>query len=147
MIIQGLPSIGLGPATAPANAASSSPSSGSTASGATLNSNSAEQTFIKLLVTELQSQDPTQPMDPTQMVGQMFQMNQLQQLININQTLSTALGGTSSGGTPTGGTSSGSGATPASVVPSTMGTLPLPSAILPINAAASYAAQLLTGAH
>jgi flagellar basal-body rod modification protein FlgD len=46
-----------------------------------------------MLVTELQNQDPTSPMDPTQMVGQMFSMNQLQQLIDINQTLSTIASG------------------------------------------------------
>jgi flagellar hook assembly protein FlgD len=38
----------------------------------------------------LQSQDPTNPMDPANMVSQMFSMNQLQQLININQTLTAA---------------------------------------------------------
>jgi hypothetical protein len=72
-------------------AAASSSSSGSTGSSSDAASQ-AESTFISLLVTELQSQDPTQPMDPTTMVGQMFSMNQLEQLININQTLSTAFG-------------------------------------------------------
>src|SRR5690349_13400552 len=56
----------------------------------------AQSTFISLLVTELKAQDPTQPMDPTQMVAQMFSMNQLQQLISINQTLTNAFGGFSS---------------------------------------------------
>ncbi len=60
--------------------------------------NSAENAFLQLLVTELQSQDPTSPMDPTQMVGQMLSMNQLNELISINQTLQTAL-------TPTSGAS------------------------------------------
>jgi flagellar basal-body rod modification protein FlgD len=45
-----------------------------------------------MLVTELQNQDPTSPMDPSQMVGQMFSMNQLQQLIDINQTLQSIAG-------------------------------------------------------
>lgn len=57
--------------------------------------NSAEQTFLSLLVTELKSQDPTSPMDPTQMVGQMLSMNQLNELISINQTLQNALGSSS----------------------------------------------------
>jgi flagellar basal-body rod modification protein FlgD len=52
--------------------------------------NDAESTFLQLLVTELQSQDPTAPMDATQMVGQMLSMNQLNELISINQTLQTA---------------------------------------------------------
>jgi flagellar basal-body rod modification protein FlgD len=123
----------------------SAPSSGNpTTSGAALDSNSAEQTFIKLLVTELQSQDPTQPMDPTQMVGQMFSMNQLQQLIDINQTLSTALGttpsGVTSGGAPSGDSTSSSSQSNAAA------SLAHAATLLPINAAASYAQQLLTGA-
>lgn len=72
------------------NSTNSTGSTGSSGSVANQAANDAESTFISLLVTELQSQDPTQPMDPTQMVGQMFSMNQLQQLISINQTLSAA---------------------------------------------------------
>src|SRR5580698_8239016 len=104
MHISALPSLASGLVAAPFSstspisstnsASSSTPSSSS--SSATQSSNSAEQTFIQLLVTELQSQDPTSPMDPTTMVSQMFSMNQLQQLININQTLTTALDGPSS---------------------------------------------------
>ncbi len=48
---------------------------------------SLESTFLSLLVTELQNQDPTQPVDPTQMVGQMISLNQLDQLIAINEDL------------------------------------------------------------
>jgi len=84
MNIQALPGITTGLATTPITTKGSTNSTAPTASVPTLSSNSAEQTFISLLVTELQSQDPTQPMDPTQMVGQMFSMNQLQQLIDIN---------------------------------------------------------------
>jgi flagellar basal-body rod modification protein FlgD len=83
-------------------APSSSPSSSSSSTSA---ADQAQSTFISLLVTELQSQDPTQPMDPTQMVSQMFSMNQLEQLISINQTLTNAFGpltgGTTSGATAT----------------------------------------------
>ena len=68
------------------------PSSSSGSNSATSAADSAQSTFISLLVTELQSQDPTQPMDPTQMVSQMFSMNQLEQLISINQTLTNAFG-------------------------------------------------------
>jgi len=136
MNIQGIPSIG----TALAPAATNSVASGNSATSSTaLNSNSAEQTFIQLLVTELQSQDPTSPMDPTAMVGQMFQMNQLQQLIDINQTLSAALGGSPS--------PSAAGASSAVAGATNPGTSLLQAAITPTNAAASYAQQLLTGAH
>ncbi len=134
MNIQGIPSIGT--ALAPA-ATSSAASSNSATPSTALNPNSAEQTFIQLLVTELQSQDPTSPMDPTAMVGQMFQMNQLQQLIDINQTLSTALGRSPSS----------AGASSAVAGASNMGSSLLQAAISPTSAAASYAQQLLTGAH
>src|ERR1700677_3936796 len=44
-------------------------------------------TFLSLLATELQNQDPTAPVDSTAMVGQMISLNQLDELISINQTL------------------------------------------------------------
>ena len=44
-------------------------------------------TFLTLLTTELQAQDPTSPLDPDQMVGQIVSLNQLDQLMQINQTL------------------------------------------------------------
>ena len=56
----------------------------------------AKSTFLSLLVTELKAQDPTSPMDPTQMVAQMLSMNQLDQLIQINQTLQASLPANSS---------------------------------------------------
>jgi len=47
--------------------------------------------FLTLLTAQLKSQDPLQPQDPTAFVGQLVQFNSLQQLIDINQTL-TQLG-------------------------------------------------------
>ena len=52
-------------------------------------------TFLNLLSTELQNQDPTDPVDSTQMVGQMISLNQLDQLISINQ----AVGGSTTSAT------------------------------------------------
>jgi flagellar basal-body rod modification protein FlgD len=148
MNIQALPGITTGLATTPITTKGSTNSTAPTASVPTLSSNSAEQTFISLLVTELQSQDPTQPMDPTQMVGQMFSMNQLQQLIDINSTLSSALGGATSSGTPSGAAASVTGPSSPAAVSSNMATSLLHAAtLLPANAAASYAQQLLTGAN
>ncbi|MGP8258716.1 MAG: flagellar hook assembly protein FlgD [Acidobacteriaceae bacterium] len=62
---------------------------------------SLQDTFLNLLVTELQNQDPTAPVDPTEMVGQMVSLNQLDQLMSINQTLDNMAGtsGTSSAAT------------------------------------------------
>ncbi len=60
----------------------------STSAGASQNSmGNLDTTFLNLLITELQSQDPTAPMDATQMVGQMVSLNQLDQLIGIHQIL------------------------------------------------------------
>ena len=73
-------------------AAATTGSTGSTTPTAAQNATNAEALFLKMLTTELQSQDPTSPMDPTQMVGQMFSMNQLNELIAINQTLQNAFG-------------------------------------------------------
>jgi flagellar basal-body rod modification protein FlgD len=148
MNIQALPGITTGLATTPLSTTGSHSSTASTTSVPTLSSNSAEQTFISLLVTELQSQDPTQPMDPTQMVGQMFSMNQLQQLIDINSTLSTALGGTASSAAAPGATASVAGpSSPASLSSNIATSLLHAATLLPANAAASYAQQLLTGAN
>ena len=47
--------------------------------------------FLVLLTAQLKSQDPTAPTDPTEFVGQLVQFNSLEQLIQINQNLQTAL--------------------------------------------------------
>ena len=83
-----------------------------TSSTASASSNSSQlsvsalgSTFLQLLTQELQNQDPTAPVDSTQMVGQMISLNQLDQLANINQTLTnqfpTAAGTTSASTSPT----------------------------------------------
>lgn len=63
-----------------------------------------ESDFLKLLTTQLQQQDPTQPMDNTAMVAQLAQFSALEQMTNVNTTLTqmltgqnTALEATSSG--------------------------------------------------
>jgi flagellar basal-body rod modification protein FlgD len=64
---------------------------------------SLQDTFLNLLVTELQNQDPTSPVDPTQMVGQMVSLNQLDQLMAINSTLSGMANGNTSAAAPSTG--------------------------------------------
>src|SRR5579859_7482342 len=54
--------------------------------------------FLTLLVTEMKNQDPTAQTDPNQYINQLVQVNSLEQLIQINQELSTAVGDGSSGG-------------------------------------------------
>lgn len=57
-------------------------------SSATISAND----FLTLLVTEMQNQDPTANTDPNEYINQLVQVNSLEQLIGINQTLTTALG-------------------------------------------------------
>ena len=70
---------------------SSSSSDDTSSSSATISAND----FLTLLVTEMQNQDPTADTDPNEYIDQLVQVNSLEQLIDINQTLSTALGSTS----------------------------------------------------
>lgn len=45
--------------------------------------------FLKLLVTQLQYQDPLNPMDDTEFMGQMAQFSALEQMQNLNATFSS----------------------------------------------------------
>jgi flagellar basal-body rod modification protein FlgD len=63
-------------------------SSSSSSSSATISAND----FLSLLVTEMQNQDPTADTDPNEYINQLVQVNSLEQLIDINQNLTTALG-------------------------------------------------------
>jgi len=56
-------------------------------SSATISAND----FLTLLVTEMQNQDPTANQDPNEYINQLVQVNSLEQLIGINQTLTTDL--------------------------------------------------------
>jgi len=44
-----------------------------------------EETFLKLLVSQLKNQDPLKPPDTSQFVGQLTAYSQLEQLIGIRQ--------------------------------------------------------------
>ncbi len=69
---------------------------GGTGSSSSANGNSATisaNDFLTLLVTEMQNQDPTATTDPNEYINQLVQVNSLEQLISINQTLSGALSG------------------------------------------------------
>src|SRR5215469_12580957 len=78
----------------------------STAANSTSNSNTTQlqgDDFMKLLLTQLRSQDPLQPMDPTEFVAQLVQLNSLQQLIGIHQLLQSATGTSTTPSAPTQG--------------------------------------------
>ena len=102
---------------------SSTTGTGSTGSSSDTGSDSATisaNDFLTLLVTEMQNQDPTADTDPNEYINQLVQVNSLEQLIDINQTLSGAAGDTSTGtGSDTSGQVAGApsgvtGASPAS---------------------------------
>ena len=89
----------LGADTLKGNATSSTgtSSTASTTGGATITSND----FLTLLVSELKNQDPTQPTDPNAYISQLVGVNSLQQLISINQGITSISGSTTTGTTPT----------------------------------------------
>jgi len=45
--------------------------------------------FLKILMTQLQNQDPTEPMDPGQIVDQMSSLSSLEQLMNMTESIDT----------------------------------------------------------
>jgi flagellar basal-body rod modification protein FlgD len=69
-----------------------------------------ESTFLTLLVSQLQYQDPLNPVDSTQFMTQLTGYSQLEQLIGIHQNTTTLAGAATTTTTPTSGTSSDSGA-------------------------------------
>lgn len=53
-----------------------------------------ESTFLKLLVSQLQHQDPLNPTDSNQFVSQLTAYSQLEQLIGINKNTAATTAGT-----------------------------------------------------
>lgn len=47
--------------------------------------NASKEMFLKLLVAQIQNQNPLSPADPTQFLGQLTQYSMLEQLILIRQ--------------------------------------------------------------
>ncbi|MDR3741373.1 MAG: flagellar hook capping FlgD N-terminal domain-containing protein [Terracidiphilus sp.] len=73
------------------NASSSSSDSTTGSDAATISAND----FLVLLVTEMKNQDPTASTDPNEYINQLVNVNSLQQLVSINQTLTNTLGASS----------------------------------------------------
>jgi flagellar basal-body rod modification protein FlgD len=71
--------------TTPATAATST--TGVTASAGTTDANASQDRFLKLLVAQLNNQDPMNPMDNAQMTSQMAQINTVTGIQQVNETL------------------------------------------------------------
>ena len=73
-------------------------STGTSDDGSTISAND----FLTLLVTEMQNQDPTSDTDPNEYINQHVNVNSLEQLIDINQTLTadSTSGSSGTGATP-----------------------------------------------
>ncbi len=56
-----------------------------------------EETFLKLLVSQLKNQDPLNPPDTSQFVSQLTAYSQLEQLIGIRQNTDATTSGTDAG--------------------------------------------------
>jgi flagellar basal-body rod modification protein FlgD len=84
---------GTSPSPMASTATGSSGAGGASGSSAGISAND----FLTLLVTEMQNQDPTADTDPNEYINQLVSVNSLEQLIDINQNLSTALGDSTTG--------------------------------------------------
>lgn len=69
-------------------AASSATSASSSAAGSAGNSPLDRDAFLKLLIAQLGNQDPLKPMDDAQFISELAQFSSLEQMKNINDTLS-----------------------------------------------------------
>ncbi|MES2220991.1 MAG: flagellar hook capping FlgD N-terminal domain-containing protein [Acidobacteriota bacterium] len=121
--------------------ASASSNNGTGSTGASTNQATiTANDFLTLLVTEIQNQDPTTQTDPMQYITQLVGVNSLEQLVQINQTLTTATGSTS----PTGHvvSSPSPAATPASAAKSaTSSASAIASHVLPLGSHAQLPAS------
>jgi flagellar basal-body rod modification protein FlgD len=76
-----------GAVNAPANKAAAANTNNSTGS----NKLADQQTFLRLLVAQLQTQDPLKPMDGTEFVTQLTQFSELERLISIDGSIQSLL--------------------------------------------------------
>lgn len=63
-----------------------------TVNGRTPSQQLGKDDFLKLLITQLTNQDPTQPMEDTQFISQMAQFSSLEQMTNMNESFNKMAG-------------------------------------------------------
>jgi flagellar basal-body rod modification protein FlgD len=84
------------------------PSSSSSNSNPAPSNQLTANSFITLLTTQLQAQDPLNPLDPNQMVNELTTMNSFEQLLQIRQDLDALVSAAQASGSG-GGSGSGTG--------------------------------------
>lgn len=62
--------------------------SSTTTTSTSSTSGMGKDAFMRILVTQMQNQDPTKPMDSTAYIAQMAQFSSLEQMTNVNDGLS-----------------------------------------------------------
>src|SRR5580693_2380500 len=77
--------------TTPSTSTSTTPTTGSSAASAQKQLSSNFDTFLTLLTTQLQNQDPLSPMDSSQFTQQLVEFSQVEQQINSNQNLESLI--------------------------------------------------------
>jgi flagellar basal-body rod modification protein FlgD len=97
-------------------------SGSSTSSTSSVGSLTSEQTFLQLLVAQIQNQDPLNPTDSIQFVGQLVQYSELEQLMGINQGVQTLTSDSTSKSSTSSSSSNGSTNPTSSARPTTLPT-------------------------
>lgn len=75
--------------TSTSSASSVAASTGTSASSSTTDTAAMQDRFLKLLVAQINNQDPMSPMDNAQMTSQMAQINTVSGIQQVNQTLTS----------------------------------------------------------
>ncbi|HBD94197.1 MAG: hypothetical protein A2015_14165 [Spirochaetes bacterium GWF1_31_7] len=63
-----------------------------TESGSKIKQNLDKDDFLKLLITQLQHQDPNNPMEDKEFIAQMAQFSSMEQMLNVNKSLDKLVG-------------------------------------------------------
>lgn len=73
------------------NGVSGTTDTNSTSSSTSKTASLGQEEFLKLLVTQLQNQDPLEPMENTEFISQMANFSALEQMTSINSNLETLM--------------------------------------------------------